>query len=109
MRIKTTRRGNECTCQKKHLQSLVVEDESTVCVLQKGMGGQHRVVRLNHGSGHLGRRRHREGELGLASIVNREALEEKGSETGSSTTSRGVEDEESLEASTVVGQLADSV
>ncbi len=43
-----------------HSQSLVVEAEGAVRVLEEGMGGQHGVVRLNHGGGHLGRWGHRE-------------------------------------------------
>jgi hypothetical protein len=73
------------------------------------MGGQHRVVRLYNSGRNLGRGGHRKGELGLASIVNRESLKEERSETGSSTSSGGVEDEETLKAGTVVSQLTDPV
>ena len=78
-------------------------------MLQKGMGRQHGVVRLNHSGRHLGRGRDREGKLGFASIVHGKPLEEKGAKAGSSSSARGVEDEETLEASTVVSQLADPV
>ena len=73
------------------------------------MGRQHGVVRLDDGRGHLRRGRHREGELRLASVVDRQALEEEGSEAGSGSAARGVEDEEALEARAVVGELADPV
>lgn len=78
-------------------------------MLKKSMGGQHGVVRLNHGRRDLRRRRHGERELGLASVVNRKPLQEKRSETRSSTSTSGVEDEETLKAGTVVSQLADPV
>ena len=78
-------------------------------MLQKSMGRQHGVVRLNHSGRHLGRGRNREGQLGLASIVHGKSLEEKGAKTGSSSSARGVKDEEALEASTVISQLADPV
>ena len=78
-------------------------------MLQKGVGGEHRVVGLDDGGGHLGGGGHREGELGLATVVHREALEEEGSETGPGSTTSGVEDEEALEAGTVVGKLADPI
>mmetsp|Transcript_31564 Transcript_31564/g.66829 ORF Transcript_31564/g.66829 Transcript_31564/m.66829 type:complete len:191 (-) Transcript_31564:518-1090(-) len=91
------------------VEGLIVKAEGTIRVLQKGMRGQHGVVRLNDSSGHLGRGGHREGELGLAPVVNREALEEEGSKTGSSTSSSSVEDKESLESGTVVSQLTDPV
>ena len=91
------------------VEGLVVHAEGAVGVLEEGVGGEHRVVGLNDSGGNLGRRRHSEGKLGLAAIVNGEPLEEKGSETGSGSSSGGVEDEESLKAGTVVGELPDAV
>ena len=38
------------------VESLVVNTVGTVRVLEKSMGRQHGVVRLNHGGGHLRRR-----------------------------------------------------
>ena len=73
------------------------------------MGAQDGVVGLHHGGGHLGRGRHREGELGLASVVHGEPLEKEGSEAGSSSSAGGVEDEEALEAGAVVSELTDPV
>jgi hypothetical protein len=78
-------------------------------VLQKGVGGKNRVVRFDNGSRYLGRRGDGEGKLGLATVVNGETLQKKRSKTGSSTSTSGVEDKESLKTGTVVGQLADSV
>lgn len=91
------------------VQSLVVKAESAVSVLQEGVGGENGVVRLNDGSRNLGRGRDREGKLGLASIVDGETLQKKRSKTGSSTSSSGVEDEESLESSTVISKLSDAI
>ena len=73
------------------------------------MGGKNRVVRLNNSGRHLGRWIDAELKLGLLSIVNRETLEKQGSESRTSASSKGVEDEESLETSAVVCQLADTV
>ena len=92
-----------------HLQSLVVEAEGAVRVLKESVGGKHRVVRLNHGGGHLGGGGHRERKLRLAPIVHREPLEEERSKAGSRPAAGGVEDEETLEAGAVVGELADPV
>ena len=78
-------------------------------MLQKGVGAQNGVVGLHHGSGHLWRGRHREGELGLASVVHGKPLEEEGSEAGSGSSAGGMEDEKSLKASAVVSELADPV
>ena len=52
---------------------------------------------------------HGETELGLLAVVDRESFQEEGSESGTSTTTDGVEDEEALETSAVVSKLSDSV
>jgi hypothetical protein len=48
-------------------------------------------------------------ELGLLAVVNGEALEQERAETGACATTDGVEDEEALETSAVVGELADAI
>jgi hypothetical protein len=85
------------------VKSFVVEAEGTIRVLKKGMSGKDRVIRLHNSRRHLGRRRNSKGELGLASIVHRKPLKEKRSKTGPSSTSSGMEHEETLETGTVVG------
>merc|ERR1711937_32225 len=50
-----------------------------------------------------------EAELGLLAVVDGESLEEEGTETGTGTTTDGVEDEEALETSALIGELTDSV
>lgn len=78
-------------------------------MLERGVRGQDRVVRLNNRVGNLRRRVDGELELGLLAVVGRESLEEKGSETGTGSTSEGVEDKEALETGAVVGEVSDSV
>jgi len=78
-------------------------------VLQSGVGGQNRVVRFDDRGGHLGSGVNRELELALLSVVGAQPLQQQTSETGSGTSTERVEDEESLETLTVVGELADSV
>lgn len=78
-------------------------------MLERGVSGEHRVVRLNNRVGDLGGRVDRELELGLLAVIGREALEEESSETGSSSSTERVEDEETLETRTVVGEVADTV
>jgi len=78
-------------------------------VLEQGVARQHVVVRLHHGSGHLGSRGHGEGQLGLAAVVHRQTLQQKRAEARSSSTAGGVEDHEALETSAVVRELADAV
>jgi hypothetical protein len=57
----------------------------------------------------LRRRIDGETKLGLLTVIDGESLEEERSETGSSTTTDGVENEETLETSALIGKLSDSV
>jgi len=91
------------------VDGLIVDHEGTVGVLQGGMGGQDRVVGLNDSGGDLGRGVDGELQLRLLSVVNTEPLAEQRGQTGSGTSTEGVEDEESLESSTLVSQFPDSV
>ncbi|MBQ5153867.1 hypothetical protein EGM85_11475 [Macrococcus caseolyticus] len=78
-------------------------------MLQGGVGGEDGVVGLYDGGGHLRRRVDGELQLGLLAVVHGESLHKEGGETGSSASTEGVEDEEALQASALVGQLADAV
>ena len=91
------------------VDGLVVEHDGDVGVLEEGVGGEHGVVGLNDGGGDLGGGVDGESELGLLTVIDGESLEEEGSETGTGTTTDGVEDEETLEASALVSELSDSV
>jgi hypothetical protein len=91
------------------VDSLVVEHDGDIGVLEEGVGGEDGVVWLNNGGGDLGRRVDGETELGLLSVIDGESLEEERSETGSGTSTDGVEDEETLESSALVSELSDSV
>jgi hypothetical protein len=88
------------------VDGLVVNHEGAVGVLEGGVGGEDRVVGLDNGGGDLGRRVDTELELALLAVVDREALHEEGTETGTGTTTEGVEDEEALETRAVVGDVA---
>lgn len=55
-------------------------------MLESGMGGQDRVVRLHNRGRHLGCRVDRELKLRLFAVVGREALHEESTETGTGTT-----------------------
>ena len=91
------------------VDGLVVEHDGDVGMLEEGVGGQDGVVWLNNGGGDLWGWVDGEAELGLLSVINGKSLEEKGTKTGSGTTTDGVEDEESLETSALIGELSDSV
>lgn len=58
------------------------------------MGCEDRVVWLNNGRTHAWSRVDCEFELGLLAVVGGESLEEQSTETGTRTTTEGVEDEE---------------
>jgi len=91
------------------VDGLVVEHDGDIGVLKEGVSGEHGVVGLNDGGGDLGGGVHGEAELGLLAVVDGESLEEERSETGAGTATNGVEDEEALETSALIGELSDSV
>ena len=91
------------------VEGLVVDHERHVGVLEERVRREHAVVRLDDRGRDLRRRVDGEGELGLAAVVDREALEEERAEAGAGATADGVEDEEALEAGAVVRELADAV
>jgi len=91
------------------VDGLVVEHNGDIGVLKEGVSGEDGVVRLNDGGGDLGRGVDGESELGFLTVIDGESLEEERSETGSGTSTNSVEDEETLETSALIGELADSV
>jgi len=84
------------------VDSLVVDQECTVRVLNGAVGGENGVVRLNDGSGNPGSRVHGELELAFLAVVGRKALKEESTKAGTGTTAKGVEDQETLEGVAVV-------
>jgi len=66
------------------------------------MSGQDAVVRLHDRGGDLGRRIDSETELRFLSVVHREPLQQQASQTGTSSSADGIEDEEALETGAVI-------
>merc|ERR550534_3268431 len=91
------------------VDGFVVDHESTVRVLQGGMGGQDGVVWLNNSGGDLWCWVDSELQLGFLSVIDGETFHKEGGESGSGTTTEGVEDKETLETGTLIGKLSDSV
>merc|ERR1711963_385341 len=91
------------------VDGLIINHEGTVGVLQCGVGGQDGVVGLHHSRGHLGGGVDGELQLGLLAIVHGQTLHQQGSEARSSSSSERVEHKESLETSTLVSQLTNTV
>lgn len=91
------------------VDSLVVNHEAAVGVLQGGVGGQDGVVGLNNRGGVLGRGINAELQLGLLAVVDRQTLHEESAEARTSATTERVENEETLETGAVVGDAANLV
>lgn len=91
------------------VDGLVVEDDADIGVLEESVGGEDGVVGLNDGGGELRRGVDGEGKLGLLAVEGGEVLEEERTETGTGTSTDGVEDEEALEGVAGIGGLTDSV
>merc|ERR1711959_506822 len=91
------------------VDGLVVKHDGDVSVLEEGVGGEHGVVWLDDGGGHLRGWVGAESELGLLAVVHGETLKEEGAETGSGATTDGVEHEETLETGALVGELTKAV
>jgi hypothetical protein len=94
--------GNVQTASADVVDSFIVNKEGAVGVLDGAVCRQNSVVGFHDGGRHARSRVYGEFELALLAIVGREALEEKRTETGTSTATKGVEDEETLEGRAVV-------
>ena len=84
------------------VDSLVVDQECAVRVLDRAVGGKNSVVRLDDGSGNPGSRVDGELELALLSVVGRQTLKEESTKSRTGTTAERVEDQETLEGVAVV-------
>ena len=91
------------------VNGLVIDHNSNIGMLEEGVSGQDGVVWLNNGGGDLWGWVDGESKLGLLTVINGKSLEEKGSESGTGSSTDGVEDEETLETGALVGELSDSV
>ena len=91
------------------IDGFVIEDNGNIGVLEEGVSGEDGVVWLNNGGGDLWGWIDGESELGFLTIIDGKSLEEERSETGSGTSTDGVEDEETLETSALIGKLSDSI
>eukprot|EP00041_Stephanoeca_diplocostata_P007724 m.111310 g.111310 ORF g.111310 m.111310 type:complete len:468 (-) comp17006_c0_seq1:106-1509(-) len=91
------------------VDGLVVNHERAVGVLKGSVARQNGVVWLNNGGGDLRGWVDSEFKLRLLAVVDGQALHQKRRETRSSSSSEGVEDQESLKTGALVGELADAV
>ena len=91
------------------INGFVIDHDGNIGVLEEGVSGEDGVVWLNNGGGDLWGWIDGESELGFFTIIDGKSLEEKGSETGTGTTTDGCESKETLETSALIGKLSDSV
>ena len=91
------------------IDGFVIEDNGDIGVLEEGVSGEDGVVWLNNGGGDLWGWVDGETELGFLTVIDGESFEKEGSESGTGSSTDGVEDEETLETSTLIGELSDSV
>merc|ERR1712100_330630 len=87
----------------------VIDHDSDISVLEEGVSGENGVVWLNNSGGDLWGWIDGETELGFLTVIDGKSLEEEGTESRSSSTTDGVEDDETLETSALIGKLSDSV
>jgi hypothetical protein len=84
------------------VDSFIVNHEGAVGVLKGGVSGQDGVVWFNNSGRYLGSWVDGEFKFGFLSVINRETFHKKRCESRSGTTTEGVEDEETLETSTLI-------
>ena len=78
-------------------------------MLERRVRRENGVVRLDNGIRECRCGVYTELELGLLAVVGGQTFEHKGTETGTSSATERVEDEEALEAIAVIGKTANTV
>lgn len=91
------------------VDGFIVDHEAAIRVFESGVGGQDGIVWLDHGGGNLRGRVDAEFQLALLAIVDRQTLHEKRTEARSSSTAKGMEDQEPLQTRAIVCHGTDFV
>jgi hypothetical protein len=73
-------------------------------VLKGGVGCKDGIVRFDNGTRQLRGRVHAELELGFLAIIGRKTFKQECTETGTSSSTEGVENEEPLETRAIVSE-----
>lgn len=84
------------------VDGFVVNQKRTVRIFDGAVCAQNCVVRLYNGSGDSWGRVNSEFKLGLLAIVGGQTFQKEGSKTRTSSTAKGVEDQETLEGRAVI-------
>jgi len=91
------------------IDGFVIKDNGDIGMLEEGVSGEDGVVWFNNGGGDLWGWVDGETELGFLTVIDGESFEKEGSESGTGSSTDGVEDEETLESGTLIGKLSDSI
>jgi hypothetical protein len=91
------------------INGFVIDHDGNIGVLEEGVSGEDGVIWLDNGGGDLWGWIDGESELGFLTVIDGKSLEKEGSETGTGSSTDGVEDEETLESSALIGKFSDSV
>ncbi|ELK05734.1 Disks large-associated protein 1 [Pteropus alecto] len=87
------------------IDSFIVNHDGTIRVLQGSMSSEDGVVGLNYGFGILGDWVNGELQLRLLAIINRETFHQQGGESGTSSPTKAMENQEALKTYALVSQL----
>jgi len=101
--------GNVQTATADVVDSLVVDQERAVGVLDGAVSREDSVVGLDDGRGNARSGIHSKLELALLAVIGRETLKEERTETRTCTTTERVEDQETLKGRAVVCRMLDLV
>ena len=91
------------------VDGFIVDHEAAIRVFEGGVGRQDGIVWLHHSGGNLRGRIDTEFQLALLAVVDRQTLHEKRTEARSSSTAKGMEDQEPLQTGAIVCHGADLV
>jgi hypothetical protein len=78
-------------------------------VFEGSVGGQNRVVGFDNGARQLRCRVYAELQLGFFAVICGQTLKKERTETGSSSSTKGVENEEALQTRAVISQATELV
>jgi hypothetical protein len=91
------------------VDSLVIDHEGTIGMLESGVGGEDRVVGFNDRGSSLGCWVNTELQLDLLAEVDGQTLHKESTEARTSSATERVEDEETLKTGAVVGNMANFI
>ena len=84
------------------INSFIIHHKGTVRMFQGGVSGQNGIVRFNHCGCNLRCRVDRELQFGFLAVVNRQTFQKERGKARSSTSTKRVENKESLQACALV-------